>query len=172
MVWQRHVLNSVALAPLVTVRARVCDVGSGAGLPGIPVALARPDVSMTLVEPLLRRSSFLGEVTQNLRLPNVAVIRSRAEDLGAPLLASFDVVTARAVAPFQKLADMCAPLVAPRGCIVAIKGTRVREELAEFSSLVGFRKPEVLELPVAGTDIPTIVVRMERDGDRRRDGRS
>lgn len=157
-------MNSVALAPLIQENARVGDVGSGAGLPGIPLALARPDVQVTLIEPLLRRTVFLEEVITELGLPNATVIRGRAEEVASCAPRSFDVVTARAVARMEKLAKMCCPLVAPGGQLLAIKGISVSEELQEFSAPGGFAAPEVLRLPVPEGDEQLTVVRMSEGG--------
>src|SRR5205085_5221194 len=106
--WSRHVLNCAAVAPLVPAGAQLVDVGSGAGLPGVVLALARPDLHVTLVEPLLRRVTWLEEVTKDLDLGNVTVVRARAEDLPKEWA---DVATARAVAPLVKLSAWCLPLV-------------------------------------------------------------
>lgn len=133
-IWDRHLLNSAALAPLVRARARVVDVGSGAGLPGIPLALARPDLEVTLLEPLLRRYTFLLEAKDALGLPNVTVVRGRAEE--GPVrrqLGGADVVIARAVAPLEKLAGWCLPLLREGGQLLALKGSSAAEELAAAS---------------------------------------
>lgn len=124
--WDRHILNSVALESLVPTGASAVDVGSGAGLPGIPLALARPDLSVTLLEPLLRRSVFLTEVLTELGLlGRVQVVRARAEDHRA----TYDVVLSRAVAPLPRLLEWCAPLRRPSGTILAVKGQAAAEEL-------------------------------------------
>ena len=107
--------------------ATVIDVGSGAGLPGIPLAIVRPDLHMTLLEPLLRRSTFLEETVADLGIP-VSVVRGRAEDKVVP---PADVVTARAVAPLERLVGWCWPLVRPGGSLVALKGDRAQEEVEE-----------------------------------------
>src|ERR1700712_480643 len=109
-VWERHVMNSVAIIELLDNGASVADIGSGAGLPGIPLALARPDLSVTLVEPLLRRADFLREVIGDLDI-DVAVIRGRAEERSVrEELGRVDVVTSRAVASLDKLTRWCMPL--------------------------------------------------------------
>lgn len=128
-IWDRHVLNCAALAPELPADALVADVGSGAGLPGLVLAIARPDISMRLVEPLLRRATFLSEVVERLGLTGVEVVRDRAEDL--PPGWEVDVVTARAVAPLPRLAGWCLPLVRPGGQLLALKGERADHELAE-----------------------------------------
>jgi 16S rRNA (guanine527-N7)-methyltransferase len=124
--WRRHLANSAALAPLVPDGAVVCDIGSGAGLPGLPLALARPEVTVRLVEPLLRRSRFLEAVVAELGLaPQVTVWRGRAEDLDS----AAEVVTARAVAPLGRLVGWTKHLF-PHGQLLALKGERAAAELA------------------------------------------
>jgi len=136
--WERHLLNSAAIASLVPVGARVVDVGSGAGLPGIPLALARPDLIVTLLEPLARRVAFLTECVRRLGLERVTVVRGRAEE--GPIrrqLGGADVVTARAVAPLDKLAGWCLPLLRPGGLLLAMKGSTAASELAATGPLPG-----------------------------------
>ena len=136
--WERHLLNSAAIASLVPAGARVVDVGSGAGLPGIPLALARPDLTVTLLEPLARRVAFLTECVDRLGLERVTVVRGRAEE--GPVrraLGGADVVTARAVAPLDKLAGWCLPLLRPGGLLLAMKGSTAAAELAAVGSLPG-----------------------------------
>ncbi|HEX6328516.1 MAG TPA: 16S rRNA (guanine(527)-N(7))-methyltransferase RsmG, partial [Jiangellaceae bacterium] len=113
--WDRHLLNCAVIQDAVAQGATVLDVGSGAGLPGVVLAVVRPDLAVTLVEPLLRRSVFLGEVVAELRLSNVNVVRSRAEELHGKVIA--DVVTARAVAPLDRLARWTIPLVRTGGLL-------------------------------------------------------
>jgi len=132
--WQRHLLNCGVVAPALPAAARVADVGTGAGLPGVVWALARPDLSVTLIEPSLRRSTFLHEVTAALHLDNVTVMRSRAEDLHGQ--ATFGVVTARAVAPLERLLRWCLPLVEPGGELIALKGSSAPVELAAARPLL------------------------------------
>lgn len=131
-IWDRHILNSSALGELVIAGERVADIGSGAGLPGIPLALARPDVHVTLIEPLLRRSEFLREVVAELDL-SVAVVRGRAEDrIVREQAGEMDVVTSRAVASLDKLARWSMPLLREGGRMLAIKGERAEAEIEEF----------------------------------------
>ncbi|MDH6119670.1 16S rRNA (guanine(527)-N(7))-methyltransferase RsmG [Kitasatospora sp. GAS204B] len=130
--WDRHVLNCAVLAELLPAGATLCDVGSGAGLPGIPVALVRPDVSVTLLEPLLRRTTFLEEVVRELGLENVTVLRGRAEEMIGKV--SVDIVTARAVAPLDRLAGWGLPLLRPYGQMLALKGDTAEQELADSRS--------------------------------------
>jgi 16S rRNA (guanine527-N7)-methyltransferase len=154
--WDRHLLNSAAVAPLVPDRARVVDVGSGAGLPGIPLALARPDLTVALLEPLARRVTFLDEVVDRLRLTNVTVVRGRAEEGPARReLGGADVVTARAVAPLEKLAGWCLPLLRPGGRLLALKGSTAAEELAAAGPLADAADAEVVEV---GDPPATVVV--------------
>ncbi|MDH6244384.1 16S rRNA (guanine(527)-N(7))-methyltransferase RsmG [Mycobacterium sp. OTB74] len=129
--WERHILNSAAIAELVSDGERVGDVGSGAGLPGIPVALARPEVRVVLIEPLLRRADFLREVVSELGL-DVTVLRGRAED--KPVKAAvgeLDVVTSRAVASLDKLTKWSLPLLREGGRMLALKGERASDEIVE-----------------------------------------
>src|SRR5690606_18259323 len=117
----RHLLNSGVLTAELAEGISLCDVGTGAGLPGMVVAIARPDLKVTLVEPLLRRTTFLDEVVEALGLENVEVIRGRADLLHGER--TFDVVTSRAVAPLDRLLEWSMPLVAPHGELVALKGS-------------------------------------------------
>ena len=126
--WERHLLNCAVLGELLPEGASLCDVGSGAGLPGIPLALARPDVRITLLEPLLRRTTFLDEVVRQLGLENVTVLRGRAEEMVGKL-PPVDVVTARAVAPLDRLAGWGLPLLRPYGEMLALKGDTAEQEL-------------------------------------------
>jgi 16S rRNA (guanine527-N7)-methyltransferase len=126
--WDRHLLNCAVLAELLPDGATVCDIGSGAGLPGLVLAITRPDLKVTLVEPLLRRTTFLDEVVAELELgDSVEVVRGRAEDLHGAR--TFDVVTSRAVAPLERLLEWSMPLVAPHGALVAMKGSSIHEEI-------------------------------------------
>lgn len=127
--WERHVLNSAALGELLTPGQRVLDVGSGAGLPGIPLALSRPDLTVALLEPMSRRVTWLQEVIADLGLA-VDVHRGRAEDTAVRSeLGEWEVVTARAVAPLGRLAGWCLPLVEPGGRLLALKGSTARDEV-------------------------------------------
>lgn len=135
--WERHILNSVAAAPLFPSGASVLDVGSGAGLPGIPLAILRPDLRVTLLESLLRRVNFLELAVAELGLGDrVRVVRGRAEEHGR----TYDVATCRAVAPLPRLIEWCLPLVAPGGRLLALKGASASGELAEASELVRVRR--------------------------------
>jgi 16S rRNA (guanine527-N7)-methyltransferase len=125
--WERHLLNSAQIAPAFAEGATVCDLGSGAGLPGVVLALARPDLEVVLLEPLLRRTRFLDEVVGDLGLERVRVVRGRAEEHGG---AGFDAVTARAVAPLDRLARWALPMCRHDGTLVAMKGAGAAEELS------------------------------------------
>ena len=130
-VWDRHILNSVAVAAEIGPDARVIDVGSGAGLPGIPLALARPDLKVTLLEPLLRRANFLTLAVEELGLEDrVTVVRARAEDHRG----RYDVVTCRAVAPLPRLVGWTRHLFGPDGSLVALKGESAVREVADAAS--------------------------------------
>ena len=130
-VWDRHILNSAAAAELLDTGDQIADIGSGAGLPGIPLALARPDLRLTLIEPLLRRSEFLREVVDELDL-DIAIVRGRAEDRSVrQRVGEMDAVVSRAVASLDKLTKWCVPLLRPDGRLVAIKGERAEEEIRE-----------------------------------------
>lgn len=132
-VWERHILNSAALGGLIEPDATVIDVGSGAGLPGIPLALLRPDLRVTLLEPLLRRSAFLVEVVNELQLTaRVAVVRARAEDHAE----RYDIVVARAVAPLDRLIGWCDPLRRSGGVILAVKGRNATTEIDQAAEVL------------------------------------
>lgn len=127
--WDRHILNCAVIGEAFDQGISVADIGSGAGLPGIPLAIARPDLNIRLIEPLLKRSTFLGEVVEALELDNVTVIRGRAEEPSVRKAGKVDVVTSRAVAPLGKLAGWSLPLARIGGYMVAMKGSSVNEEL-------------------------------------------
>ncbi|MEU8349509.1 16S rRNA (guanine(527)-N(7))-methyltransferase RsmG [Streptomyces sp. NPDC048845] len=159
----RHLLNCAVLSEAVAEGVTVCDVGSGAGLPGIPLALVRPDLRITLLEPLLRRTTFLQEVVELLGLDHVTVVRGRAEEvLGS--LPPVHVVTARAVAPLDRLAGWGVPLLRPYGEMLALKGDTAEEELrgarAALSKL-GVVATSVLQVGEGVVDPPSTLVRVE-----------
>lgn len=176
--WDRHVLNCAVLTELVPSSAKVIDIGSGAGLPGIVLAILRTDLSVTLLEPLLRRTVFLQECVDLLKLANVTVRRARAEEVVGEYAA--DVVTARAVAPLERLAGWALPLLRPEGELLALKGERASAELEQARPVLekfGVRATEVLHVGRGKVDPPTTVVRAvagstprppkERSGSRR-----
>ena len=161
--WGRHVLNSAVLAGLPGQGARMLDVGSGAGLPGVPLAIARPDLAVVLLEPLLRRYEFLVQVVDELELGDrVQVVRGRAEDLHD----NFDVVTARAVAPLGKLLGWTKPLFLPDGELLALKGSSAADEVRDAGKQLRRDRldAEVLELRATPEAEPTYVVRVRSCG--------
>lgn len=161
--WDRHVLNCAVVAELFVAGERCVDVGSGAGLPGLALAIARPDVEVTLVEPLQRRVVWLEEVVDDLALGNVEVVRARAEELhGAG--PRYDVATARAVAALDKLAGWCLPLVVPGGRLLALKGRSAAEELEAAGPALdrlGARGRSIVECGAGLVEDPTTVVVVE-----------
>jgi 16S rRNA (guanine527-N7)-methyltransferase len=157
--WERHILNSAALSELIPAGQTVADVGSGAGLPGIPLALLRPDLQLTLIEPLLRRSTFLTQTVDELGLgPRVQVTRSRAEDHHQ----TYDVVVARALAPLDRLIGWCNPLRSPGGIILALKGRSAVDEVlaAETELSVTHLTAEIVKARAHPAAEPATVVRL------------
>jgi 16S rRNA (guanine527-N7)-methyltransferase len=160
--WDRHLLNCVVLKELIPEGVELADVGSGAGLPGLPLCIARPDLSVFLIEPLLRRVVWLREIVLELDLPKVEIIRARA-DAVAQAGYSFDVVTARAVAPLSSLLEMCLPLVRPGGELLAMKGDSAGEELIEAQPILerlGAAEWSVATCGEGVLETPTTVVRV------------
>ncbi|MFD8000527.1 16S rRNA (guanine(527)-N(7))-methyltransferase RsmG [Streptomyces mirabilis] len=161
--WERHLLNCAVLSEVVPEGVTVCDVGSGAGLPGIPLALVREDIKITLLEPLLRRTNFLTEVVELLGLDHVTVVRGRAEEVMGKLPA-VHVVTARAVAPLDRLAAWGIPLLRPYGEMLALKGDTAEEELksaATALSKLGAVETSILHVGAGIVDPLSTVVRVE-----------
>lgn len=163
--WERHVLNCAVIGDLVPGACRVLDVGSGAGLPGIPLVLARPDLTVALLEPMARRVAWLEEVTADLALP-MPVHRGRAEQHeGRAAGQDWDVVTARAVAPLGWLAAWCLPLVRTGGRLLALKGASAPEEVARDGGQIrraGGGDVEIVECGAAVVEPPTTVVAVTR----------
>ena len=165
-IWPRHLANCAVVAEeareLIPVASRIADVGSGAGLPGLVWALVRPDLTVTLIEPLLRRSTFLVEVVSHLGLTDrVTVVRARAEDVTG----EYDVVTARAVARLTQLVGWTLPLTRVGGWVVALKGTSAAAEVAEAAAQIarlGGGTPQVLEYGAGILQEPTTVVAIPR----------
>jgi 16S rRNA (guanine527-N7)-methyltransferase len=158
--WDRHLLNCAVMAELIPPEAEVIDIGSGAGLPGVVLAIVRTDLSITLLEPLLRRTRFLLECVDSLHLPNVQVRRARAEEVVGDYAA--DVVTARAVAPLERLARWAVPLLRPGGELLALKGERAAAELEAAEPVLvelGVRGRQVLHVGRGKVDPPATVVR-------------
>lgn len=183
--WDRHLLNCAVIGELIPHGARVIDVGSGAGLPGIALALARPDLTITLLEPMARRVTFLVEAVRGLGLAGVDVRRGRADDRGGwagsaaasqPADRAFyeadpraHVVTARAVAPLGQLVQWCLPLVDPGGRLLAIKGRSAQAELDSCRAavrLAGGRHPQIRSCGDGSVDPATTVVEIVRGSDR------
>ena len=157
--WDRHVFNSAAIADLVPEAASVVDVGSGAGLPGIPLALRRPDLRVTLLEPLLRRATFLTQAVEALALTDrVEVVRARAEDHRQ----TYDIVASRALAPLPRLLGWCIPLTAADGVVLALKGRTAQDEVAAESAALARHHltAEVLTVRAHATVEATTVVRV------------
>lgn len=157
--WGRHVLNCAVVMPRIPVGATVADVGSGAGLPGLVWAIGRRDLAVTLIEPLLRRTTFLTEVVEDLGLTNVSVVRGRAGDVSA----TFDVVTARAVADLGKLGGWCLPLVRPGGVFLALKGESAPAEVEMWTQTL--RQDGATDIVVTSygdLETPTTVVEVSR----------
>lgn len=165
--WDRHVLNSAVLAEVVPPAAKVVDVGSGAGLPGIPLALARPDLRIVLIEPLARRVDWLDEVISDLGL-DIAVERGRAEEPAVlRRWEGADVVTARAVGPLARLAGLCLPLLRPGGAMLVLKGASAPDEIARDATAVralGGGAARIHEVGAGVVDPLTTVVEIPRIG--------
>jgi 16S rRNA (guanine527-N7)-methyltransferase len=160
-IWGRHILNSVAVAELIPDGASVADVGSGAGLPGIPVALLRTDLTVDLIEPLLRRSTFLTHSVDDLGITDrVSVRRERAEQVGR----TYDAVLSRALAPLDRLIRWCLPLMEPDGQILAIKGASAGRELVDHDRLIRASGLSAdIVTPQSAPDVePTTVIRLRR----------
>ena len=160
--WDRHLLNSAVVGELVPDGCRVLDIGSGAGLPGIPLAIARPDLTVVLLEAMVRRVAWLHDVIDELGLV-VSVHRGRAEDPAVrEELGDYDVVTARAVAPLARLAEWALPLVAPAGRLLAVKGASAEQEVARDIDAVRAAGGAAIEIVQCGATIvhppPTVIV--------------
>lgn len=160
--WSRHILNCAVISEAFEEGLNIADIGSGAGLPGVPLAIARPDLNITLIEPLLKRSTYLSEIKEEFSLDNVTVIRGRAEEQPK---GGFDVVTSRAVAPLGKLAGWSLPLVKKGGAMVAMKGSSVSEELerdAEQISRAGGGEGEIFTVGGSALGEPTTLIKIAR----------
>jgi 16S rRNA (guanine527-N7)-methyltransferase len=159
ILWDRHLLNCAVVAELIGEPARtLVDIGSGAGLPGIVLAMVCPDLSITLLEPMERRCRFLSDCVAELGLSNASVLRGRAEDT----VMRADVATARALAPLDRLAELAVGLVRPRGMVLAIKGKTAADELKKARPVlrrIGARSPEIVRAGQGKVDPATTVVR-------------
>ena len=158
--WGRHLLNCAVLTDLLPQAARVIDIGSGAGLPGLALAIRRPDLHVALVEPLLRRVTWLERVVDDLQLAQVDVLRGRAQDVAGSIRAPF--VTARAVAPLSRLVGWALPLLEPNGTMLALKGRAAQDELDQALRdwPRAIASADVLSLGSGMLDEPTTVVRV------------
>lgn len=159
--WSRHIANSVVIESLIPENATVVDVGSGAGLPGIPLAIVRPDLKVTLLEPLSRRVSFLEEAVAELNLNQVSVLRARAEDVKDQ---QWDVVTGRAVANLSKFLKLTWKLVSPNGQLLPLKGEQAATELQEAQGFLTKRNltGKVLQVGLDLINPPTTVIQIRQ----------
>jgi 16S rRNA (guanine527-N7)-methyltransferase len=176
-IWERHLINCAVVSDLLPAGARVVDVGSGAGLPGLVLAVRRPDLRVDLVESLKRRTEFLAEAVATLGLAGqVRVVHGRAEDAAViEAVGGSAWVTARAVAPLDRLVRWCLPLLSPSGQLLAMKGSSAAEELATHRDSVrraGGRDPRILRCAVPGTAAPVLVVSVTRADTRGKEGSS
>lgn len=162
--WDRHLLNSAAVAPYLPETGTVVDIGTGAGLPGVVLACLRPDLHTVLLEPMERRVAWLREVVTELRLDSAEVLRGRAEDVRLPVPAR--AVTARAVAPLGRLAGWSLPLLGAGGALLAMKGGRAAEEVEaarrEIAALGGGGIEVLSAMSLPGVT-PTVVVRVLKE---------
>lgn len=162
--WGRHVLNCAVVEELIPQDARVADVGSGAGLPGLCLAIARPDLELTLIEPLERRVTWLNEIVQDLQLENVQVLRARGEQVEElPGGSAPDVVTARAVSALGGLLDFTLPLLQGSGELLALKGRSAQQEIDKARKQLKRHRVAQTEVLTLGSELleePTTVVRV------------
>ncbi len=159
--WTRHILNSAVVGSLLTSGHRIVDIGSGAGLPGIPLAISRPDCEFVLVEPLERRSAYLTEIVAALELTNCQVVRARADEV-VDECGQADVVTSRAVAPLGKLAAWSAPLLRVDGELLALKGSTAAEEISRdrvAAAATGLVDLRVVSAGAGLVDPVTLIIR-------------
>jgi 16S rRNA (guanine527-N7)-methyltransferase len=157
-IWDRHIANCAVVSELIPQDATVIDIGSGAGLPGVAIAIVRPDIKMMLIEPLLRRSDFLSEMVEDLGLSQqITVVRARAEQAN---VVPAQIVTARAVAPLTKLLGWTLPLVAKGGQVLAMKGSSAQAEIEDAQKVLAGRKVSIEKCGIEIVDPPTTVVRV------------
>jgi 16S rRNA (guanine527-N7)-methyltransferase len=164
--WSRHILNSAVVSETVKVGDLVADVGSGAGLPGIPMAIALPEANFVLIEPMERRSNWMLGVIEELGLTNVEVRRARAEEV---LDLKFDIVTARAVAALDKLLRLTVHLLKPGGSLIALKGSKAAEEIEAARKLQKKLGIDSFEIQTCGEKFlaePTSVVKTTLDSSK------
>ena len=158
--WTRHVLNSALVAPLIWPGAKVGDIGSGAGLPGLVLAVARPDAQFVLIEPMERRCDWLRREAAELGLANVEVVRARAEDTHLALL--LDQATARAVSALSKLLPLTVPLVRSGGEVILMKGASVDAEVSAAAKVIKRLRLTNIETLLLGDGVATEVTRVFR----------
>ncbi|MEN9620548.1 MAG: rRNA ((527)-N(7))-methyltransferase RsmG [Actinomycetota bacterium] len=158
--WSRHIINCAVVSPYLFADSRVADVGSGAGLPGLVLAIARPDVHVTLIEPMERRTDWLRDESDRLGLANVTVLRARAEE--AVAAGPFDQVTARAVSALGKLVPITAPLVRAGGELIFLKGSRIAEEIEAATAVLRRHRVTNAEVIELGAGIVPEVTRLFR----------
>lgn len=158
--WTRHILNSAIVAPLLNPGTTVADVGSGGGLPGLVLAIIRPDVSFSLIEPMERRCSWLNEQVERLGLKNTRVMRGRAEEFHAEV--SVDVVTARAVSALKKLIPMTTPLLKNSGELILLKGAGVDAEISAAAQVIRKFKLQNARSEILGTGLINETTRVFR----------
>lgn len=171
-IWDRHLLNCAVVAEAIPPEVHLVDIGSGAGLPGVVLAIVRPDLRVTLLEPLLRRTVFLQECVDTLKLPNVEVLRGRAEEIAGKR--RFDLAVARAVAPLDRLITWSLPLLRPEGVLIAMKGERAAEELAAAEPELrawNVRTAEIITVGRGKVEPPATLVRVVAGRDPGRSGR-
>lgn len=161
--WERHILNSAAVVPFLAGARSVADIGSGAGLPGIVIAIVRPDATVHLIEPMERRTAWLEEIVEDLGLENVEIKRGRAEEYDGAF--EVDAVTSRAVAALSKLARISLPLVRSGGELVVLKGRNVEREIEPARKVLRrltAGEPEILEGRTVDGVESTTVLRVRR----------
>ena len=161
-IWDRHILNCAAISELITDGQSIIDIGSGAGLPGLVLAILNPNSKVTLIEPMQRRCDFLTKTVEKLDLKNVSILKDRAENV----ITHAQVVTSRAVAPLVKLLNWSLPLVVKNGKVLAIKGEKAKEELIEAQNSIKDLKNMTATIKTCGRalDLNVTVVEVIKEG--------
>lgn len=155
IIWERHILNSLPLVELISPNSTLADIGSGAGLPGIPIGICRPDLKITLIEPMARRAEFLKFAIKELEIQNIEVFHGRAEALFKKQ--KFGFVTARAVAPLKKLVKIALPLLKSEGYLLALKGAKANLELNDALEVINELQATSLGVVKTGSEIQSEV---------------